>query len=89
MTNDTIDRYEMYTDDGNQAVANAVDALAEKMRNGTVTRPQLDKQIRLLLNHVEKSHPEVHDTEPEWAICDEINKVCDELMWKHTDRWEW
>lgn len=80
------DRYQMYSREGNDALAVQVDIISDGMREGRVSRRDLPELLGLTCKVVAMDHPEVHDTEPEWAIVDEINKVCDELMWKRIDR---
>jgi len=64
-------------------------ALAREMRSGLVKPTDLYDLIRVVQERcVEAGFGEVHDTEPEWAIADFVNAVCDELGWAHVDRWE-
>jgi hypothetical protein len=63
-------QFQMYTREGNDAVA--------EMLNGIFAREGLLPLAykTLLIEGVErvrKVHPEIHDTEPEWAIVDAVN----------------
>jgi len=82
--------YEMYTDEGNAYVAAVIDALIASGVAGGFTRNELDAQLKAAIAGIAKVHPEVYDTEPEWAICDEINsRLCDPAGWRRVTREDW
>lgn len=65
--------FQMYTTAGNDACAALVVGVIARAENG-----MLPKAIKTLLREgvaeVAKVHPEIHDTEPEWAIVDAMNE---------------
>lgn len=84
-----IKKFQMYTNGGNAAVAAMVEHIIEEMRSGQLRRVNLEARIRHYMSDVVKrGYPEVHDTEPEWAIADAINVECEAQGWKPVDRWE-
>lgn len=83
------DRYEMFTRAGNDALAAGVSALIGRMQRGEVTRPQLPAAVVALCDELEHTHSEVWDTEPQWAISDEVTAACNELGWAPLSRWDW
>ena len=84
----TFIHYEMYTDEGNQAVADAVDELIESGLAGEFPATQLTLKVQKLQDDiVAAGHAEVHDTEPEWNIVDQINvRLCEPMCWKLVTR---
>lgn len=78
--------FEMYTDQADQAVATEVEALLTRVRAGQVRRTELPAEVHRLIGRIDKVHPEVHDTEPEWAIVDAVNVECDAQGWKRMHR---
>lgn len=83
-------RFSMYSRAGNDAVATAVDALVAKALAGEVTRRTLRREYDLLLKAVAKGgFREVYDTEPEWAVADDLNdRICKPLLWLAFSRWD-
>jgi hypothetical protein len=74
---------------GDEFVTAQMHDLACLIRDGALTRRDLYDEIRGIQKRtVEAGFGEVHDTEPEWAICDFVNLLCDEQGWVHVDRWE-
>lgn len=77
--------YQMFTPEGNKAVANMVVQVASFMRGGTVTRLQLPDALRAAMDVVAETYPEIFDTEPRGEISHRISVVCDQLGWKGVD----
>jgi len=66
-------RFQMYTREGNDAVAAMVQhALAEAERDGA-HRSSIIDALRTGVREVAKVHPEVHDTEPRGEILDVLD----------------
>ena len=64
-------RFQMYSREGNDEVA---DMLRAVLASAEGQPPKHIKEIlRTAVAEVAAVHPEVHDTEPEWAIVDEMN----------------
>ena len=64
-------RFQMYSRTGNDAVA---DMMVAVMTNAEGQPPKHVKKVLAEgVAEVAAVHPEVHDTEPEWAIVDEMN----------------
>lgn len=81
--------HEVIATPGDDCVTRQMEALALTIRRGQIQRKNLYTHIRDLQKRtVEAGFGEVHDTEPEWAIADFVNILCDEQGWKHVDRWE-
>lgn len=79
--------FQMYTTEGNDACAKVVLDLVTRVEAGNLT--SRDYAVQWLKNGVSilaVTHPEVHDTEPEWAIVDAINSYCDVAGFRHIDR---
>lgn len=91
MADVTFTRYSMFTDKANKAVAKAVDKLIARGLKGEFPRTALHDEIRTMMKALVKAgHGEVHDTEPEWDICDQVNtRLCGPMGWVETSRWEW
>jgi len=77
------DDYEMYTEEGNRVLGAAVDALVLRAQAGEVLATGLMAEIVEMLKGVEASgHGECYDTEPEWAVVDQVNeRVCVPMRW--------
>lgn len=83
-------RFQMFSKEGNDALKAACDELIANATCGKISRTDLPREIEHACNEVEKVHPEVWDTEPQWAIADEINEhLCTPQMWKPISREEW
>ena len=67
--------FEMYTDEGNksctEAFQNIYDVIFDPFR--FVHESELKALIAEQIARVKVTHPEVHDTEPEWHFVDRIN----------------
>ena len=78
--------FQMYSREGNDAVATmllVVLPLAERLG---AHRPAVIDALRNGIREVTKTHPEVWDTEPEWAIVDAVNAFFDTQGWVHISR---
>ena len=75
--------YEMYTEEGNRVLGQAVDSLIESAKAGQFPATELMTKVTELLVAVEATgHGECYDTEPEWAVVDEINeRLCIPMRW--------
>jgi len=74
---------------GDDFLTTEMNAFAMQVRTGMVRATELYDLIRVVQERCcEAGFTEVHDTEPEWAICDFVNALCDEQGWAHVDRWE-
>jgi hypothetical protein len=78
--------FQMYSREGNDAVAAMVLDVAAKVEAAPMRRNQAVSLVQEGVLRVTKTHPEVHDTEPEWAIVDAINALFDTQGWVHIDR---
>jgi len=74
---------------GDDFLTEQMEDLAARIRYDEVRATALYDEIRAVQQRcVEAGFGEVHDTEPEWAICDFVNALCDEQGWAHVDRWK-
>lgn len=74
---------------GDDFVTAQMGEFARRVRAGEIRALDLYDEIRAVQARcVEAGFGEVHDTEPEWAIADFVNALCDEQGWAHVDRWE-
>lgn len=81
-------RFAMYSPEANAAVKAMCDRVVQAVEDG-LSRKDLEDVIRAEMRVVFATYPEVYDTEPEWAITDEINeRVCKPQMWVLVDRWD-
>jgi hypothetical protein len=78
--------FQMYTTEGNDAVAKMVQFVVSQSEENRLRRPEMIEVLKEGVRLVAKTHPEIHDTEPEWAIVDAINTYCDEAEFRHIDR---
>ena len=81
----------MFTDAGDLRVERMVQIIAKRAVQGQITRPLLPATIREACNSLSRAgFEEVWDTEPQYAIADQISKrVCEPQMWLPIDRWDW
>jgi len=71
--------FQMYTREGNDACAKLVLSLAARVEDGRLpTRAEAVLWLQNGAAILASSHPEVHDTEPEWAIVDAVNALLSE-----------
>jgi len=74
---------------GDDFLTGQMDDLARRMRGHEFYATDLYHEIRAVQARCrEAGYAEVGDTEPEWAIADFVNAVCDEIGWAHVNRWE-
>lgn len=80
-------RFQMYSRAGNDALASAIASVIEQIQAGYLTRRQLPTVLRRVRDNVASDgYEEVHDTEPEEAIVDEINHECERQGWQPITR---
>lgn len=78
--------FQMFTKAGNDACANMVLSVAQDVSNLGLQREAALILIKDGVKQVGAIHPEVHDTEPEWAIVDAVNLYFDEVGFTHIGR---
>jgi hypothetical protein len=83
-------KYYMFTDAGDARVERLVTKIVAKAEKGKIARKDLAATIRKGCDSLERAgFGEVWDTEPQWAIADQITeRVCEPQMWLPYDRWE-
>lgn len=82
--------YEMYSDKGDDYVAEQVDDLIGRGNTGGFGRQHLVAEVRAMIDSIAKVHGEVYDTEPEWHIADAINeRLCKPQGWQPISRDDW
>ncbi len=76
-------RFQMFSDEGNDFLAAGIARLAEKAAAGGLTRRMLSDSLGdLQADACKHGFIECYDTEPEWAIVDEVNAlICTPQMW--------
>ena len=66
--------FEMFTEEGNEACTQAYQNIYNTIWGDKfVSESELKKLIKEQIAQVEVTHPEVHDTEPEYHFVDRIN----------------
>ena len=65
----------MFTPEANAAVRAEMDTLAARVDAAVLTPREMKAAIQVHVKAIATSHPEVHDTEPEWAILDALNPL--------------
>ncbi len=76
----------MFSDEGNIAVSNAVNNIILAACEGRFVRRELRKVINTTFDHIEKTHPEVYDTEVRMKIARRINtELCVPAGWQQID----
>lgn len=64
----------MYSPEGNEAVADAVELISKEAEEGRFTSKEtLAERARVLVKGVAADYPEVYDTEPRGAISDHLD----------------
>lgn len=75
--------YEMYTDEGDLAVARALASIAVTASDRTKVwnRDTLEAVAKPVIEAVAKLHDELYDTEPRGHIADFLDQLCAENGW--------
>ena len=81
--------YEMFSEEGNNAVARALAAITLLSDDHTKVwnKETLTKIAAPIIEGVAKNHPEVHDTEPRACIADSLDLICQMNGWVYNE-WE-
>lgn len=81
-------RFQMFSRAGNDACASMIDSLVRDVAAGGITRLTLPREIRNRMKQIAAAgFDEVYDTEPEWAISDDVTKrICEPQMWQPVER---
>ena len=81
------DDFEMFNPEGNLAVRQACLTLDRRVRSGDIeTFDMLVAAIGKRMESIGISHPEVGDTEPEWAVSDALTPASESRGWKKLAR---
>lgn len=76
--------FEMFTPEGNQAVGEAVARIFKKLELKTrYTKNQVFDLILAETGKVQKKHPEVNDSEPEYHIVKLVREKCQEIGYNY------
>jgi hypothetical protein len=77
--------YEMFSEEGNEAVARALTSIAIVSKDHTKVwnRYTLEQVARPVLEGVAKLHGEIYDTEPRGHIADFLDQLCEENGWAY------
>lgn len=77
--------YEMFSDEGNMAVARALQSIAIAASDHTKVwnRYTLEQAAKPILEGVSKVHEEIWDTEPRGHIADFLDQLCEENGWAY------
>ena len=68
--------FEMFTDEGNEACTKAYFNIHHTIFGDKfVIEGELKQLIKEQIAQVASTHPEVHDTEPEWCFVERINRA--------------
>jgi hypothetical protein len=81
--------FDMYTPEGNQAVATMITGIIEEIRTGQLRRTELADRIQRGTAEMAKQYPEIYDTEPQGDIADTISGECEQQLWQPISRWDW
>ncbi len=65
--------FQMYTREGNDAVAEMLRGVMKDGREKLMMRGAIIERLQQGVKQVRRVHPEIYDTEPEWAIVDAMN----------------
>ncbi len=79
--------YEMYTDDGNKAVDEALNDILHlsKDRTKVWNKATLEAAARPVIRAVADNYPEVYDTEPRNYIYDFLDRLCKAHGWAYSE----
>jgi len=80
--------FQMFTRAGNDACAALVLGVAKVADNTLLMRGAIIERIQHGVADVAREHPEIHDTEPEWAITDALNAFLSERGFAQVNREE-
>ena len=75
--------FQMYTRAGNDAVAETVQGIINASIRVGARRDDFLTALHNGIREVAKTHPEVFDTEPHWAVVDAVNAYFDTEGWAH------
>lgn len=81
-----VNMYEMYSEEGNQAVKRALSIIDSQVPNCR-NRRTLEAMAQPILKEVAILHSEVYDTEPRGHIADHLDGICQREGWSY-DRYE-
>lgn len=76
-TPDPNERFQMYTREANSAVATLVKAVLVEAEDRRLNRQLILLRLNEYLARLEPTYGEIGDTEPPWAIVDEVNEFLD------------
>lgn len=81
--------YEMYTDEGNDAVRRALESIEfiSQVRTKVWNRETLNQAARPIIDALAEVHGEVYDTEPRGHISDFMDMICKCNGWTYDDGW--
>jgi hypothetical protein len=84
-------RFQMFSKEGNDALKSMCDTIILDAECGKISRKGLAHEILHHCDMVQDAgFPEVWDTEPQWAISDELTeRLCKPQMWLPIIRGEW
>lgn len=77
--------YEMFSDEGDMAVARALASIALRSKDHTIVwnRDTLEAVAKPVLEAVGKLHEELYDTEPRGYVADFLDQLCEENGWAY------
>lgn len=78
--------FQMYSRKANDTVADVLRLLLEGAQSTEAPRETVIVAIQGGVKAIAKKFPEIHDTEPEWAVVDAVNAYFDTVGYAHVDR---
>jgi hypothetical protein len=78
--------FQMYSTEGNDAVGEMLTRVFAEAEHSKARRLDVINAVLRGVQDVARTHPEVHDTEPEHAIVDAVNAYFDREGWVHVWR---
>lgn len=77
--------YDMYTEEGNEAVARALASITLMSKDHTKVwnRVTLEQVAKPVIEGVAKLHDELYDTEPRGLIADFLDNICEKNGWAY------
>jgi hypothetical protein len=82
----TFAGFQMYSREANNAVGLWLQALLTHVQETGMLPKGMKTLLREGIAALAVKYPEVHDTEPEWAIVDAVNAFCDSVGFARIDR---
>jgi hypothetical protein len=77
--------FQMFSREANDAVAAMLHAILNDVEKSGASRAVVIAAVQQGVRNLARKHPEIHETEPEWAIVDAVNAFFATQGWVEID----